>query len=218
MAGPIFPGKYSRSYWWIRTNHGTYLLTSALVGLSGRSNYPSLKSSIGLFLVEPDSRRRASLIVDTRDRDVEIVGDRIEDVSESFSHVADFVLCQYVLQHIRTDLLPQAISGLKSVVKPGGSIGIFSSVTEGDPYFQLAVSSDEVAMVPKDLVKNSVTIDEMLVATIGEEQFNNLIDSDMPFNFVATHHFNRQQLVEMFPEFTTDIRDGGFEGGFLLAN
>lgn len=170
-----------------------------------------------VYLLEPDPQRRQALTQATAGRDMTILSDRIEDLGADTVPPADFVLCKYVLQHIRTDLLPAAVAGLKRTVAPQGTIGVFSAASKGEPYFRLSVPAAESGPVPQEYRERSKIANDMFVATITEDQFNRLLSRPQAFPFITTHHIGQRALAELFSEFATEITVSPFGAVFLQA-
>lgn len=171
---------------------------------------PLFNSFEQVYLLEPDDARRAALAESTADSRVKLLSERIENIDASRIAPIDFVQCKYVLQHLPSTLLPLAIEKLKSVVAKNGVIAIFSSSSPAESYFRVRVPDDAKHLVPPDLQANA---DDMISA----QQFNRLITETQAFPFIATHHINRQTLLESFAGWNPVLEVSSWGAVFLRA-
>jgi len=171
---------------------------------------PLFNSFETVYLLEPDDARRAALAESMTDPRVKLLSERIENLDVSRIEPADFVQCKYVLQHLNTDLLPLAITKLKSVVASKGVIAIFSSSSPAESYYRVRIPEDARHLVPHDFKANA---DD----TISKQQFNRLIDEPQGFPFIATHHIGRQQLLDFFVGWNPTLEVSSWGAVFLRA-
>lgn len=169
---------------------------------------PFFSSFTERLLLEPDAERRANLAQDERARGAALLSDRIENLNSNVT--ADFVQCKYVLQHIHTDVFPQAIERLKSAVANDGAIGIFSTISPDHAFFQMSVPESALHRVPDELKADAH-------GNITKNQFNTVIASPPDFPFIATHYIDVNELMSPFRGWDTSLMRGPSNVAFLLA-
>ncbi len=168
------------------------------------------------FLVEPDDERRRVLASNVQGKDVVLLADRVELLGSSGAPPADFVLCKYVLQHIETSLVVPAARELLAAAAPGGKVGIFLALAEGeDPMYQMVVPVDAFRHMPRKLRRAARKSDTQASVRLDRSQFDEMITGAFDFPFIATHHFGRQEVRDALPEFELLGEAGG--NGFLVA-
>lgn len=174
------------------------------------SEAPFFNSFAKLYLLEPDSERRAMLTENTKGSGALLLSDRIEALDASTVDAIDFVQCKYVLQHIHTEVLPLTVERLKAVTAQNGVVGIFSAVSPGNSYFAMTVQDDAIHLLPADLKASPD-------GRITEAQFNHLMASPPSIPFIATHYISRKTLESYFIGWDIDFTAGPADMCFLLA-
>lgn len=168
------------------------------------------------YLVEPDDERRRVLATDVQGKDVVLLADRVERLGGSGAPPADFVLCKYVLQHVETSLVGPAVSELLAAAAPGGGVGIFLALAESEEsMYQMVVPIDAFRRMPRKLRRAAQKSEAQASVRLDRSQFDDMITGDYDFPFIATHHFGRQELRDVFPEFELVGEASG--NGFLVA-
>lgn len=156
-----------------------------------------------VVMLEPDDERRAALAV-VADPGTEILADPIQELNPASVPGADFVLCKWVIQHLPTDAVATAIETLKALCAPGGTLGIFSASSAGDPYYLLSAPQHVIAELPERLRPGKF-------GRISRAQFEELISNDSGLEYITTHHLDRQSLLAQFEgwEIATTVSDFG---------
>lgn len=170
-----------------------------------------------LILVEPDELRCAELRRNLGGRSATIVQEGFGDLGSGAIPQADFVLCKYVLQHLPTGLVATAVAELVSLMAPGGTLGVFTSYSDGDAYFRLNIAPDASDMVPWRIRRRLTESAGALTAEISRKQFDAFLAQKPEFPLIATHHFSRAELLEHFAGLDVDTADGPFGQIFLRA-
>ena len=174
---------------------------------------PFFKSFEECFLVEPDDHRRKQLANNLCGLTAQVLSERIEQLSVNNNKSADFVLCKYVLQHVDTRKLDECFSSLKSIVRPGGRIGVFTAFSsEPNDFYQLLIDDDTQSAVPE-------TLREVMKKgpRISEEMFNSLLSGENNFSFIATHYFSVNFLREKFQGWLISIVFGPYDVAYFEA-
>lgn len=206
------------SYIFRRIDQDKSIVRSSLLNVgAGRlvtgAELPFFKSFRDCYLAEPDDARRQQLSTNLFGLPAKILSERIEELSPNTHGCVDFVLCKYVLQHIETGKLDECFLNLKSMVKPGGRIGLFTSFSsEADDFYQLIIAGDDMNEVPAQL-RDTLAGGHK----IAEDVFNDLLSRAQKFSFIATHHFSINSLRKYFQGWRVSIVFGPYDVAYLEA-
>jgi hypothetical protein len=172
-----------------------------------------------VYLLEPDAGRRrllAESLEKTPRLRENVIGTRLEELDARQVPQFDFVLCKYVLQHIRTDLMPAAAAKLVEITAADGALGIFSA-HERTSRFEVLVPASEFARVPSNWAKGMVQAGNAFTKPLVEKQFNELLTEPQDFSFVTTHFLGTDLLGDLLSGLSVRTVTGPTGEVFLYA-
>lgn len=183
------------------------------------NDMPFVERFDSVYLLEPDAGRRGLLVESLEETPrlrENVLDTRLEELSAAELPGFDFVLCKYVLQHIRTDLMPAAAAKLVEITADDGALGIFSA-HHPTSRFEVVVPVSDFAKVPARWAKGMVQAGEVYTKPLAEEEFNELLTEPQEFSFVTTHFLGTDLLNDILSGLSVSTVTGPTSEVFLYA-